>query len=271
MTLATATNDCVAAVCATFGSVFAVIDEWRVSIETLIDASAGILDSAQVDTEIEALVVPELSSDGALVIGAGFVAAPRFLADTDWHLAWWLGHSNTFGLGSADPSIRRLMAVEDEFSESFRDYTNLEWWRVPARTGTRHVTGPYVDYLCTDDYTLTLTVPVTHGSTMVGVVGADLYVNDIERILLPRVRAIAGTATIVNASGRVVVSTDVHRATGSLLRSPKDGAVPKDGADGAMVPCGDTGLSLAPTGRVSTSSTTGGGSTTEDTATAQYS
>lgn len=235
MTLATATDDCVAAVCSTFGGVFDVIDEWRVSIEQLIDASAGIVDSAQVDAEVEALVVPELSSDGALAIGAGFVAAPRFLADTDWHLAWWLGHLNTFGLGSADPSIRRLIAVEDEFSESFRDYTNLEWWRVPARTGARHITGPYVDYLCTDDYTLTLTVPVMLGSTMVGVVGADLYVNDIERILLPRVRAIAGTATIVNASGRVVVSTDAHRATGSLLRA----------ADDAMVPCGDTGLSLA--------------------------
>jgi hypothetical protein len=218
----------------TFGGVFAVIDEWRSAIEALIAANDGILDSAQIDAEVEALVVPELSSDGALAIGAGFVAAPRFLVDTDWHLAWWLGHLNTFGLGSADPGIRRLVAVEDESSESFRDYTNLEWWRVPATTGARHITGPYVDYLCTDDYTLTLTVPVRRGSTTVGVVGADLYVNDIERILLPHVRSLGGIATIVNASGRVVVSTDPHRATGSLLRRPH--AEP--------TPCGDTGLSL---------------------------
>jgi hypothetical protein len=223
-----------AAVDSTFGAVFSAIDEWRAALETLIAEHDGILDSGQIDQEVEALVIPELGSDGALIIGAGFVAAPRFLADTDWHLAWWLGHLNTFGLGSGDPGIRRLIAVENEESESFRDYTNLEWWRVPARTGTRHITGPYVDYLCTDDYTLTLTVPVMHGSTMVGVVGADLYVNDIEKILLPHVRSIDGTATIVNASGRVVVSTDPHRATGSLMRT----------TDAAAIACGDTGLSL---------------------------
>ena len=57
--------------------------------------------------------------------------------------------------------VRRLAAVSDPANEQFRDYTTLEWWRVPARTGTRHLTGPYVDYVCTDDYTVTITTPVT--------------------------------------------------------------------------------------------------------------
>ncbi len=37
----------------------------------------------------------------------------------------------------------------------------------PERTGTRHLTGPYVDYLCTDDYTVTVTTPVTLDGEMV--------------------------------------------------------------------------------------------------------
>ncbi|TFD48627.1 hypothetical protein E3T46_14390 [Cryobacterium sp. Hh11] len=38
--------------------------------------------------------------------------------------------------------------------------------------GRRHVTGPYVDYLCTDEYTLTLTLPVYRGGTeLIAVVG----------------------------------------------------------------------------------------------------
>ena len=163
------------------------------------------------------------------------VASPGFISDAHWHLAWWLGHANTFGMGSADPTLRRLEAEEDPTSESFRDYTTLEWWRVPAATLAPHITGPYVDYLCTDDYTLTLTMPVMHGARMIGVAGADLYVNDIERTLLPRVRAIGGTATIINASRRVVVSTDTHRPTGSILRAD---------VAGASVPCGETSLQL---------------------------
>ena len=230
-----AVRECVESVTATFGSVFEQIETWRSALEAAVAASGGIVTAAAIDELTEALVVPGLSRDGALMIGAGFVAAPGFLDDTEWHLAWWLGHANKFGVGSADPALRRLEAEEDPTSESFRDYTTLEWWRVPASTGARHITGPYVDYLCTDDYTLTLTMPVVHAGAMIGVVGADLYVNDVERTLLPPVRAIGGTATLINASRRVVVSTDPHRPTGSILRPD---------AAGETIAVGDTSLLL---------------------------
>jgi hypothetical protein len=228
-------EECVDEVISTFGSVFASIHEWRAEIEALVAESDGQVTVERIDSVTEALVLPRLSEPGALVIGAGFVAVPHFLKDAGWHLAWWLGHSNTFGVGSADPSIRRLEAEEDPSTESFRDYTNLEWWRVPAQSMSPHITGPYVDYLCTDDYTLTLTVPVEHEGSLVGMVGADLYVNEIEKALLPWVRRIERTATIINASGRVVVSTDPHRATGSIVRAP---------SEGERFDCGDTGLRL---------------------------
>jgi hypothetical protein len=220
-----AVEDCARGVEATFASMFRQIEQWRDQLEALADSRDGILSSADVDGLVEGLVTPQLGRDDALIIGAGFVASPGFLRDTDWHLAWWLGRSNTFGLGNADPSVRRLAATEDPAAEDFRDYTELEWWRVPSATGAAHITGPYVDYLCTDDYTLTLTMPVRHSGRMIGVAGADLYVNDIERTLLPFVRSVGRTATLINASGRVVVSTDPHRATGSVLRGPHDGGV----------------------------------------------
>lgn len=237
MTIAThtpAVDDCAHAVEATFSGMFRQIEQWRDQLEELCDARDGVLSSADVDELVEQLVTAQLGRDDALIIGAGFVATPGFLSDTDWHLAWWLGRSNTFGLGNADPSVRRLAATEDPAAEDFRDYTELEWWRVPTTTGAPHITGPYVDYLCTDDYTLTLTMPVRGGGRMIGLAGADLYVNDIERALLPFVRSIGQPATILNASGRVVVSTDPHRATGSVLRQPH--------ADG--IPCGATSLVL---------------------------
>ena len=156
MTIATRSSvvDAVTAVDTTFGTVFEQIDSWRAAIERHVGAHHGAVTVADIDEVVEALVVPGLSAANALIIGAGFVASPGFISDAEWHLAWWLGHANTFGVGSADPALRRLEAEEDPSSESFRDYTTLEWWRVPAATGAPHITGPYVDYLCTDDYTL---------------------------------------------------------------------------------------------------------------------
>ena len=62
----------------------------------------------------------------------------------------------------------------------FRDYTHLPWYAVPRETGSAHITGPYIDYLCTDQQTLTLTRPVRRGGEFAGVVGFDLLVRTFE-------------------------------------------------------------------------------------------
>ena len=250
-------------IASTIDPVFAMIDGWRDVLERELEGPfAGALTGASeptaatLDPVVAALVSAEIERDGTLITGAGFVAAPGFLVDAPWHLAWWLSGSNTFGAGP-DPKLRRLEVVSDPDSEQFRDYTTLEWWRVPARTGTRHLTGPYVDYLCTDDYTVTITTPVRVGGEMAGLVGTDLYVARLEGVLLPVIRESGHPCTLVNASGRIVASTDARRATGALLRldgladalTPlRDDATATDAASlpggEAVVPCGDTSLAL---------------------------
>jgi len=248
-------------IASTIDPVFAMIDGWRDVLEAeLAGPLAGALSgaaeprAASLDPVVGALVSVELERSGSLITGAGFVAAPGFLADAPWHLAWWLSGSNTFGAGAG---LRRLEAVSDPDSEQFRDYTTLEWWRVPASTGTRHLTGPYVDYLCTDDYTVTITTPVRVGGEMAGLVGTDLYVARLEQVLLPVIRESGHPCTLVNASGRIVASTDARRATGALLRlegladalmplrdtvTATDATALPGGA--TVVPCGDTSLAL---------------------------
>lgn len=250
-TISITVEDGVSTVTRAFQGIFERIDGWRTAIEDHVSTGSA-LTRAGIDSLVEKIVVPEFTREGSFTIGAGFVAAPGLIEDAPWHLAWWLGDLNTFGLGSDTPSIRRLDAVEDPAAESFRDYTTLEWWRVPSETGRRHITGPYVDYLCTDEYTLTLTEPVNRGPERIGVVGADLYVEDLENVLLPDLRAIGRPTTLVNAHSRVVVSTDVHLPTGALLRL--DGLpdvlhsgdpAPRHLASGhAVIGCADTGLAL---------------------------
>ncbi|TFC26702.1 hypothetical protein E3O25_11605 [Cryobacterium sp. TMT1-3] len=212
------TDACVASIADVFDPVLSRLEQWAELVERSAARPGRVLDRAELDLLVEKLVRAEFDDSNGCVIGAGFVSAPNFMG---WHLAWWLGGKNAASRGLPAAGIRHLETVEDPLEESFRDYTALEWWRVPARTGRRHITGPYVDYLCTDEYTLTLTLPVYRGgSELIGVVGIDLSVDQIERDLVPRLDAGGVAVTIINASGRVVVSTDAHLATGALLRLP---------------------------------------------------
>jgi hypothetical protein len=233
-------------VAATFDGLFATIDGWRDRLQDHLSSDAAP-SAASLDPVVEASAVSALADDG-LITGSGFVAAPGLLSDAQWHLAWWLG-------GTA--GIRRLATIDDPSSDQFRDYTTLEWWRYPARTGTRHVTGPYVDYVCTDDYTVTITTPVTVDGRLLGVVGMDVLVDRLEQELLPLLRAAGSTIAVVNASGRIVTSTDTRREPGSMLRldglqealaplrEPVPPSISTRLAGGAeVIACGDTSLAL---------------------------
>jgi hypothetical protein len=85
-----------------------------------------------------------------LVSGVGFVAAPGLLSDVPAWLEWWQSTS--------DGGIRPLL-LDPEHS-AYADYTHWDWFALPRDTGERAVAGPYVDYLCSDEYSLTLSAPV---------------------------------------------------------------------------------------------------------------
>jgi hypothetical protein len=236
--------DVASSVATTIDGIFAMIDGWRDLLQERLP-SAGDLTAEMIDPLVETFAVPAVAGE-TLLTGAGFVAAPGALSDAEWHLAWWLGTTG------APPTARRLATIDDPAHEQFRDYTALEWWRVPVTNGSRHLTGPYVDYVCTDDYTVTITTPVWRDGAMVGVVGADALVDRLERVLLPVLRAGETPATLVNASGRVVTSTDARREPGSMLRDEGLAAALRAVspqavrlADGTSVlACGDTSLAL---------------------------
>ena len=233
-------------VAATIDGLFATIDGWRDLLQAHL-AADRMPSAATLDPIVEASAVPALAADG-LITGAGFVAAPGLLSDAHWHLAWWLG-----GVGG----IRRLATIDDPSNDQFRDYTTLEWWRLPARTGARHVTGPYVDYVCTDDYTVTITTPVVVGGTMLGVVGTDVLVDRLESELQPLLRASARrsrSSTPRDASSpRRTRGESPGRCSGSTVwatrlaplreaQPPPVRARLPDGAD--VIACGDTSLAL---------------------------
>lgn len=155
------------------------------------------------------LVLPVLGAPGALVQGAGLVLEHRVLADADWWLEW-------FAVG-ADGRPQRLSVQTDPGGVSSYEYEHLPWFAVPRETGRRHLTGPYVDYLCTEDYTLTFTEPVLVDGAFLGVAGADVSVAELERRLLPTLRSTEERIAVVNTHGRILASNRGRDICGELI------------------------------------------------------
>ncbi|WP_236075936.1 PDC sensor domain-containing protein [Streptomyces coffeae] len=177
-----------------------------------------------------------------LVSGAGFVAAPELLADVPAWLEWW-----QIGAGG---EVRPLLLDLDPEHSAYSDYTHWDWFALARDTGRRAVAGPYVDYLCSDEYSLTLSVPVTVDGRFMGVAAADVYLSHFEAAVMPVLQRLPDPAFLVNARGRVAASTCADYLTGALFKGPDFGAVPAGPADGVehggrrLRPCGDIPLIL---------------------------
>ncbi|MGW5370129.1 cache domain-containing protein [Streptomyces sp. NPDC004009] len=168
-----------------------------------------------------------------LVSGAGFVAAPGLLADVPAWLEWWQQ--------DGDGDLRPLLLDLDPGHSAYSDYTHWDWFTLPRDTGHRAVAGPYVDYLCSDEYSLTLSAPVTTAGRFAGVAAADVYLRHFEAVVLPLLRRLPRPAHLVNARGRVAASADPAHLAGSLTKGPRFG----DLLAGAA-PAGHPGLRLVP-------------------------
>ncbi|MDF2575335.1 MAG: hypothetical protein K0S05_2247 [Agromyces sp.] len=219
-------RDVAAGVGVVFAGVFDQLSAWRAPIEHLIATSPEVR-PAELDGTVADLVLPRLVEHDPLLVGAGFIADGEIVRGRDVHFAWWLGPLDANPVLGSTTEPTRLDLTTRGYTEYLRDFRALEWYAIPASTRHAHVTGPYVDHLCTCDYILTLTMPVHAGGAgdagdaagdarMVGVVGADVSVRGLERELLAELLAVPEPLALVNEAGRVVVSTEPTLQVGQL-------------------------------------------------------
>lgn len=208
-------------------AVFGVVEELRTTVEAVL-AERPVARRRDLEP-VEAPARRALEQVGGAISGAGFVAAPGLLADAGYWLEWWTVDDDRH-------RAVRLLVETDTTAEGFRDYTVLSWFDGPLHSGLPHVAGPYVDYLCSDEYMLTFTTPVRGPEGFAGVVGADVCVRHVERLLLRRMQALGVPAALVNAAGRVVVSTRPDLVVGHLVRNlPADALHPCPGLPFALL------------------------------------
>ncbi len=187
---------CAIAVGAYFGALFTSLETIGERVAEAFEQHRPMNASALSDV-VQPLAAATLADHP--VVGAGFVARPGSLADRELFLAWWQGEEQTLLAERGVPLGNHVF-----------DYTRHEWFQTPLATGERHVTGPYVDYVCTDEYVLTATVPVHVGGQMAGVAGADTRLETFEELMRD---ALTGDVVLINGHDRCVVAAD------PLLRS----------------------------------------------------
>jgi len=186
---------------------FEVVDQ----IATLVrrQFADGTVPSRATLTGIDDLAAGFVGNTDHPVRGAGYVAAVGYLTDEPWWLEW-------FTQGE-DHRSHRMVCQTDPDGVGFFDYEFLTWYVVPRDSGRRHVTGPYIDYLCTDDYNMTFSAPVTIGDRFAGIAGADIGVQTAETLLLPALRVAGQPLAVVNAQGRIVASNSGRHLCGDLV------------------------------------------------------
>jgi DNA-binding FadR family transcriptional regulator len=157
-----------------------------------------------------------------LAAGAGVITAPNVLADAPLWLEWWW----TNPAGSAE----QLRVNLDPAAPDFFDYTTAAWYTAAERLhgtgipGGGAVTGPYVDYFCSGEYTITLSVPVRVGGRFIGVAAADVLVSNLEGQVLPALLTAGRPVALTSPEGRVIAATTAGLVPGA--RVPASGATP---------------------------------------------
>jgi hypothetical protein len=191
--------------------VFASVAEVR--DDALRIAAAARADGRRPRTaDLQALrprVAEALTGHRGFAAGAGVVLAPGTLADAAHSLEWWWVTS------TGQPS--KLEVDLDPQSPEFYDYTSLPWYREPERTGQRAIVGPYVDYICTRQYTFTVSVPLLADGRFAGVAGADILAGEVERLAMPALARLPGPVALVSGNGRVIASNTTRALPGSVL------------------------------------------------------
>jgi hypothetical protein len=160
-----------------------------------------------------------LSSRKGLVAGSGIIVAPDLLHDAPRWLEWW------WTTPAGTPEALRINL--DPTAPDFFDYTTADWYATPARTLVRRVSGPYVDYVCTNTYTITLATPVCHNGQLLGISAADVLISSLEQRVLPVLTAMPHPVVLANGDHRVIASNSPLWAPGMSIPFDQPSTSPK--------------------------------------------
>lgn len=122
-------------------------------------------------------------------------------------MAWWTRREG---------KVRAKDLILNPVSDSFYDFENARWFRMPVTRDAPILTAPYFDAWGTDDVTMTAAVPIKLSDSSVAVVAADIdarvYMGAVEQILD---KSLANA--LLDAEDRVIVTSMPAIQSGTRL------------------------------------------------------
>jgi hypothetical protein len=158
---------------------------------------------------LESVCRAVLLDSSPLVQGVGFNAAEDLLADYQYRVFFW--YRDSAG------GIAELFPTTTPGSQQAYEYHELDWFSAAREAAGLVGGGPFVDYGGSNQYTLTLALPVSIGTTFKGVVSSDVSFASLESTLSPTITQAAGPLALVNEDDRIVVSNRAHLTAGAIL------------------------------------------------------
>lgn len=179
----------------------------------------------------EAHVGAALADPPAPLDGMG-IAWRRAFTEAPWRWSWWRRSGD--GLS--------FLPVElDPKHPDYYDYEAAEWFTDPLAAGAPTITGPFLDLGGADDHIFTLAVPVIGpGGKALGVVGADMRVQQLEAIASPLLAALDQPAALVNADDVVVAANSARWLPATRLTLAKGDTRERGGRLGWSVVVAET-------------------------------
>jgi len=195
------------------GDVLTELELLFTDLDGLADKLREVASGKEVDREnlvaLRPVIFNILATRRGLVAGSGVIMSPGLLRDAPRWLEWW------WTTPAGTPEALRINL--DPGAPDFFDYTTADWYATPARTLKRWVSGPYVDYVCTNAYTITLATPVRSDDHLVGIAAADVLISSLEPRVLPVLTAIPRPVVLASGDGRVIASNSPYWAPGMSI------------------------------------------------------
>ena len=178
--------------------------------------------------EVARGVLPRMNQLDDLVHGLGFMAEVGVVPDAPYWLEWWQRAAD----GTFDRDFRHEL---DPSRDDFYEYGSKGYMVQPRETGEPTAMGPYIDHGGVDDYLVTVSVPVQHDGSFVGIMAADIRVASLERALSPWLARTDGIDIVLNAERRVLVSNSVSLEVGDIVPLEADLGLTEVGCFGWLI------------------------------------
>lgn len=217
--MVTAAGQAASQIAAWFDDVFGELDALsaRISV-TLLEARGTRARFIEADLKPVKLITAGFLARHSVVEAAGVILAPGTIDQNRGTIEWWRHDEH----GISGKVVFNLTPQ----TGSFYDFATLTWFDNAVKNTSRTVTGPYVDFGGLDQYILTMTVPLELGADVIGMVGCDIEVHDIETVIVPILRRIPGDAALLNADRHVILGNSGRFLVGNRVRStPESGTI----------------------------------------------